>query len=284
MPQPLARRGRASDVSRATVAPDAPTDAPASPTAHEYVERLTGYASPVERAKVRRSFKAGGGEDAGDDVFLGVRMGRVFELSKAFREMPLGEIERLLESPIREVRAGGVKIMAYQAAARSTPARRRKELFELYLRRHDRIDNWDLVDLGAWDVVGRYLVDQRRDALYDLAASSIVWERRTAILATLFFVRRGDLDDTFRIAERLVHDPHDLVQKAVGGALREAGKRDRGRLLAFLDGHAATMPRTALRYAIEHLDPDERARYLSRRTASRPAPPVPRRGPGPGGA
>jgi 3-methyladenine DNA glycosylase AlkD len=265
MPQPIARRGPASDASRSPVAPDAP----AMPTAHEYVERLTSYASPSERDKIQRYFKADEGEDANSDVFIGVRMGQVFALSKELSAMPLAEIECLLESPIHEARAGGVKIMAYQAAAKTTPAGRRKELFQLYLRRHDRINNWDLVDLGAWDVVGRYLVDQPRDVLYELAGSSKVWERRTAILATLFFVRKGDLDDTFRIAERLLHDRHDLVQKAVGGSLREAGKRDRGRLLAFLDDHAATMPRPALRYAIEHLDPEQRARYLGRKS-SRP--------------
>jgi 3-methyladenine DNA glycosylase AlkD len=163
------------------------------------------------------------------------------------------------------VRAGGVKIMAYQAASKTTPEGRRRELFELYLRRHDRINDWDLVDLGAWDVVGRYLVDKPREVLYQLARSTNVWERRTAILATLYFVRQGDLDDTFRIAEELVNDDHDLVQKAVGGSLREAGKHDRGRLLGFLDDHAATMPRTALRYAIEHLDKDQRADYMTRK-------------------
>jgi 3-methyladenine DNA glycosylase AlkD len=160
-------------------------------------------------------------------------MKRVFELSKEFKEMPLGEIELLLESRIHEVRAGGVKIMAYQAAGKTTPEGRRREVFELYLRRHDRINDWDLVDLGAWDVVGRYLVDKPREVLYQLARSTNVWERRTAILATLYFVRQGDLDDTFRIAEELVNDDHGLVQKAVGGSLREAGRHDRGRLLGF---------------------------------------------------
>lgn len=244
------------------------SDEAATPTAQEYVERLTGSVSPIERDKIRRYFKSGEGEYADGDVFIGVRMGHVFELSNEFKSMPLAEIEQLLDSPIHEVRAGGVKIMAYQAAAKTTPDGRRRELFELFLRRHDRINNWDLVDLGAWDVVGRYLVDKPREVLYQLAGASTIWERRTAILATLFFVRRGDLDDTFRIAELLVDDPHDLVQKAVGGSLREAGKRDRGRLLSFLDDHAATMPRTALRYAIEHLDPEQRALYLSRGKAS----------------
>jgi 3-methyladenine DNA glycosylase AlkD len=266
MPQTPDRPGRTAAVPPT---PDAP-DASAQLTAQAYVERLTSYASPIEREKIQRYFKSAPGEAAAADVFIGVRMGQVFQLSKEFTAMPLAEIERLLESPIHEARAGGLKIMAYQAAARTTPARRRQELCQLYLRRHDRIDNWDLVDLGAWDVVGRYLIDQPRDVLYQLAGSSNVWERRTAILATLYFLRKGDLDDTFQIAEVLVADAHDLVQKAVGGALREAGKRDRGRLLTFLDVHAATMPRTALRYAIEHLDPEQRAEYLGRRKASRP--------------
>jgi 3-methyladenine DNA glycosylase AlkD len=234
-------------------------------SAERFAERLESYRSPIELEERQRYFKSGEGEYGEGDVFLGVRMGQVFELSKEFKEMPLGDIEKLLESPIHEVRAGAVKIMAYQAAGKETPERRRQDLFELYLRRHDRINNWDLVDLGAWHMVGRYLDDRPRDVLYELAHSANVWERRTDILATLFFVRHGDLDDTFRIAELLVSDQHDLVQKAVGGLLREAGKHDRGRLLRFLDDHAVTMPRTALRYAIEHLDKDQRTHYMGMR-------------------
>jgi 3-methyladenine DNA glycosylase AlkD len=234
-------------------------------TAERYIQRLRGSRAPADATERQRSFKSRAADDAQGDVVIGVRMKQVFELSREFREMPLGEIEKLLESRIHEVRAGGVKIMAYQAASTTTPETRRRELVELYLRRHDRINDWDLVDLGAWDVVGRYLMDNPRDVLYQLARSTSVWERRTAILATLYFVRQGDLDDTFGIAEALVDDDHDLVQKAVGGSLREAGKHDRGRLLGFLDHHAATMPRTALRYAIEHLDKDQRADYLSRK-------------------
>jgi 3-methyladenine DNA glycosylase AlkD len=238
-------------------------------TAERYMERLQAHASPAGVEERRRYFKPRAADEP--DVVLGVRMRQVFDLSREFQELPPAEIERLLESPVHEVRAGAVKIMAYQAAGRRTPEARRRELYELYLRRHDRINDWDLVDLGAWDVVGRYLMDKPRDVLDRLAGSASPWERRTAILATLWFVRRGGLDDTFRIAERLVDDGHDLVQKAVGGLLREAGKHDRDRLLAFLDEHAATMPRTALRYAIEHLDRDQRADYLGRRDEVRVA-------------
>jgi 3-methyladenine DNA glycosylase AlkD len=153
--------------------------------------------------------------------------------------------------------------MGKQASRKRTPERRRKELYELYLRRTERINDWDLVDISAHQVVGGYLLDKPRDVLYELARSPRWWERRVAMFATLAFVRRGDLDDTFTLAEILVHDEHDLVQKVVGGMLREAGKHDRARLLRFLDTHAAAAPRVLLRYAIEHLDPEQRAHYLS---------------------
>ena len=238
------------------------------PTAQQFVERLERLRSPVELEKIQRYFKSGAGEYGEGDRFLGVRMGEVFALAGEFADLPPEEIEQLLESPFHEVRAGGLKIMAKQAARKRTPERRRRELFDLYLRRMDRINNWDLVDVSAIDVIGRYLVDKPRDVLYELARSPDLWERRTAIVSTAFFLRQGDLDDTFRIAELLLHDDHDLIHKAVGGWLREAGKRDRPRLLRFLDEHAATMPRTALRYAIEHLDKDQRAHYLGLRQAS----------------
>jgi 3-methyladenine DNA glycosylase AlkD len=227
-----------------------------------FIERLEAQRSDEELAKIQRYFKSGEGEYGAGDTFIGVRMGQVFALAESFKDMPLTEIERLLESPIHEARAGAVKIMAKQAADRRTSDVDRGALFDLYLRRIDRIDNWDLVDLGAWDVIGRYLLDKPRDRLYELARSANLWERRTAMLATLAFVRRGELDDTYALAEVLLDDPHDLVQKPVGACLREAGKRDRPRLLRFLDEHAASMPRTTLRFAIEHLDAAERAHYL----------------------
>ena len=236
-------------------------------TAAEYVKRLKSHQSDIELAKIQRYFKSGEGEYGEGDAFMGVRMGQVFALSDEFKSMELDEIERLLASPIHEVRAGGVKIMANQAKNKKTTDPRRKELFELYLRSMDRINNWDLVDLGAWDVVGRYLVDKPRDVLYDLARSSNTWERRTAALSTMAFIRRGEVDDAFGIAELLVNDDQDLIQKAVGWSLREAGRHDRQRLTRFLDVHAATMPRTALRSAMEHFDNDLRDHYLGIRKA-----------------
>jgi 3-methyladenine DNA glycosylase AlkD len=199
---------------------------------------------------------------------MGVRMGQVFELAKEFADMELDEIERLLDEPYHEARAGAMRIMATQARGKRVPAARRKALYDLYLRRHDRIDNWDLVDLAAWDVVGGWLVDQPRDALDTLARSPNMWEPRTAILATMAFIRQGDVSTTLRLAEILLGDSQDLIHKATGWGLRAAGDRDRSALRAFLDQHAATMPRTGLRYALEHFDDHERAHYMNSRKAA----------------
>jgi 3-methyladenine DNA glycosylase AlkD len=231
--------------------------------AAQFVEKLETYRSPEELQKVQRYFKTGEREYGEGDVFMGVRMGQVFTLAKEFIDMPPSEIEKLLESPIHEVRAGALSIMGKQATRQKTSDSRRKELFDLYIRRHDRVNNWDLVDLGALYVVGIYLFDKPRDILYKLAQSDNLWERRTAIIGTAHFIKKGDVDDTFKIAEILLKDDQDLVHKATGWMLRAAGGADRQRLLDFLDQYAATMPRTLLRYAIEHLDKDQRDHYLS---------------------
>ncbi|MEM8535649.1 MAG: DNA alkylation repair protein, partial [Chloroflexota bacterium] len=152
------------------------------------------------------------------------------------------------------------------ARRKKTPESRRKELFDLYMRRHDRINNWDLVDVSCPYVVGGYLFDKPRDVLYDLARSQNLWERRTAIVSTAYFIKQGDVADTFTIAEMLLNDNQDLIHKAMRGWLREAGKKDQQKLLRFLDQHAATMPRTALRYAIEHLDKAQRDHYMGKKT------------------
>jgi hypothetical protein len=203
------------------------------------------------------------------DGYEAVGMGQIFALAKELMDMSPQEIEKLLESPIHKVRAGAVSIMDWQARSKKTSAERRKELFDLYIRRHDRINDWDLVDRSAPYVLGGYLADKPRKILYKLARSKSPWERRSAITATYYFIRQGDIDDTFKIAEILVHDPHDLVQKAVGGWVREAGKKDLPKLIAFLDKYAATMPRTLLRYAIEHLDQGQREHYMNMKSKSK---------------
>jgi 3-methyladenine DNA glycosylase AlkD len=238
----------------------------ASISAVEFVKKLRTYRSPDELKKILRYFKSGDGQYGEGDEFIGVRMGQIFALAKEFIEMPPSEIEKLLESPIHEVRVGAVSIMDWQARSKKTPESRRKELYDLYLRRHDRINNWDLVDRSSIYVVGGYLFDKPRDILYNLARSKNIWERRTAILSTAYFIRQGELDDAFKIAEILLKDKEDLIHKATGWMLRFAGDKDRQRLVGFLDKYAATMPRVALRNAIEHFDKEQRSHYLSLKT------------------
>ncbi len=190
----------------------------------------------------------------------------IFALAKASISIPPDEIEILLDQHDHVTRLGAVSIMDFQARRRSTPAERRSDLYELYVRRHDRIDNWDLVDRSSPHVVGGYLHDKPRDQLYRWARSPSQWERRSAITATYYFIRHNDLDDTFAIAELLVDDPEHFVQTAIGGWLREAGRHDRQRLVDFLERYGAIMNRTALRFAIEHFDPDTRRYYRNLRS------------------
>ncbi len=236
---------------------------PATITAELFVERLWKLQSDEELTKIQRYFKSGKGQYGEGDKFIGVRMGQLFALAKEFVAMPPLEIEKLLQDNIHEIRAGALSIMDKQARIKKTPESRRKELYDLYIHNHNRINNWDLVDVSCIYVVGGYLFDKPRDILYQLAASGNMWERRTAIVSTAYFMKYGEVDDTFRIAEILLHDEQDLIHKATGGWIRQAGKnKHRARLLEFLDKFAATMPRTMLRYAIEHLDDDQRKHYM----------------------
>ena len=234
-------------------------------TAAQFIKKLKALSSAKQREQMAGYFKSGKGDYAEGDKFIGVRMGQLFALAKEFIDMPPEQIEKLLESPIHEARAGGLSIMGKQFGSKRTTEDRRKALFDLYLRRHDRVNNWDLVDLGALYVVGPYLADKPRKVLYRLARSQNMWERRTAIVGTGSLIRRGEVDDTFKIAALLLKDDEDLVHKGTGWMLRAAGDKDRQKLLRFLDKHASVMPRTLLRYAIEHLTPQQRAHYMSRK-------------------
>lgn len=229
---------------------------PASLTAAEFLKRLKALRSPA----IARSHSHLAADK--DDSVLGVRMGQVFALAKEFMNMELDEVEKMLESPIHEMRVGAVSIMDFQARSKKTTDTRRKELFDLYIRRHDRIDTWDLVDRSAPWVVGSYLFDKPRRILYKLAKSKKMAERRTAIVSTLFFIGKGDVDDAFKLAEIMLYDKEDLIHKANGWALRFAGDTDRKRLLKFLDKYAATMPRVTLRYATEKFEKKQREYYL----------------------
>ena len=230
-------------------------------TAKQFIKRLDALRSP-QAAKSHGHLAADK-----DDKIMGVRMGQIFALAKEFMDTPLDEVETLLESPIHEVRVGAVSIMDFQARSKKTSDERRKELFDLYIKRHDRINTWDLVDRSAIYVVGSYLFDKPRKVLYKLARSKSMPERRTAIVATLYFIGKGDVDDAFKLAEMMLHDKEDLIHKANGWALRFAGDKNRPQLINFLDKHAASMPRVTLRYALEHFDKTQRDHYLSLKKA-----------------
>lgn len=231
-------------------------------SAAEYIDHLMAHQSSQEIKKIQQTLQTGSGPYGADDSFMGVRPAHVSAASKAFQDMPTAEIEKLLESPMIEVRTGAVRIMARQAAAKKTSREQRKALLVAYLKRHDRINNADLVDAGAPDVIGRYLIDQSRDLLYEMARSQDPWKRRSAIFATVYFIQQGDVKDTFKIAQQLLIDPEDQIHEAAGWMLRKAGKKDPASLGRFLDAYAARMPRAMLERAIDLCDKKTRAYYL----------------------
>ena len=225
-------------------------------SAGAFLARLEAEASEAQRVAYRRFFP-------GDESFIGVRMGTVFGIATEHLAMPLPEIEALLESRVHEARAGACSVMGKAATHKRVTPWRHEGLYALYLRRHDRIDDWDLVDLAAHQVLGSWLLDRPRDRLYDLAVSRFWPERRSAVVATAAFLKRGQVEDTFAISRLLINDDHPLVHKGAGWMLRYASDIDRVALRSFLDELAPVMPRAMLRAAIEKLDPDEREHYRS---------------------
>ena len=232
-------------------------------TAKAFIMKLKTFQSADELRKIKGYFKSGEGQYGHGDTFIGVRMGTLFALAKSFVQMSPAEIERLMESDIHEARAGAMSIMGQQAMLKTTTEVRRKELYDLYLRRHDRINNWDLVDLAAKPVIGQYIADKPRTILRKLAKSKNLWERRTALYACLWFImKEKTVDDTEAVCEILINEKEEIIQKALGGLIRCIGI-DRPRLHAFLQKHAATMPRVALRYAVEKLSAADKKKYMA---------------------
>ncbi len=244
---------------------------------HGLVERV--HAALVERSTPGRAvssaryFKTGKGDYGEGDVFLGVSVPDVRTVARRHRDLGLSDIERLLDSLVHEDRLVALLILVDQfRRAKHDPATR-EGIFRLYLRRLDRVNNWDLVDTSAPDIVGGQLDGRPTELLDELAASTHLWSRRVAMLACFHFIKKGDARDALRIAERLVGDEHDLMHKAVGWMLREVGGRvGLEPLREFLARHAATMPRTMLRYAIEKLPEAERQRWLGRAAAEKHRP------------
>lgn len=229
-------------------------------TAKEARKKLKVLSSSEVAKSAARFFKTGPGQYGEGDTFIGIKVPTLRTVSREFRMMPLEEIESLLQSPIHEERHLALMILVLQVV-KSDDAQR-KASFDLYLRNTQFVNNWDLVDCSAPQIVGGFLMNRSRKPLLELAKSNSLWERRIAIVSTQHFIRHGDLGETLTISQKLLKDKEDLIHKAAGWMLREVGKKNQAVLEAFLDRHGTAMPRTMLRYAIERFTPARRQAYL----------------------
>ncbi len=231
-------------------------------TAQDFERAIRVVANP-EKAKILSGFfKTGKGEYGEGDIFIGVQVPLIRSIAKQYFDTPLDELSTLLHSPIHEIRLASLLCMIEHFNKGDTPLR--AKIYHCYLTNTAHINNWDLVDLSAPQIVGGYLEHLDHAPLYRLANSSCLWEQRIAIVSTLRWIRKGKFDDTLRIADLLLQHNHDLIRKAVGWMLREVGKRDKELLCQFLDTRHKRMPRTMLRYAIEHFSTEERKHYMQR--------------------
>lgn len=229
-------------------------------TAAAAVRRLKVLGTPEHARTAAWFFKTGPGQYGEGDKFLGVRVPAIRTLVREAAAMPLEQVEQLLASPWHEARLLAVLVLVRQFD-KGTAADQRA-IYRLYLKNIRNLNNWDIIDSSAPHIVGRFLDGRGGATLLRLARSRNLWSRRIAMIATFFTIRRNDPGDALAIATQLVNDREDLIHKAVGWMLREAGQRDPGALATFLNDHAATMPRTMLRYAVEKLPPAERRHYM----------------------
>ena len=229
-------------------------------TANEIGKRLQKMGDKEDARFLQRFFKTGAGQYGEGDIFLGIRVPAVRKLAKEYENLPLKEILSLLKSPYHEVRL--LALILFVNAFASGDETIRKKIYDLYMANIRYINNWDLVDISAPNIVGAYLLTKSRKPIYQLAKSKILWERRIATLATFYFIKNNQFEDSIKIAGILLRDKEDLIHKAVGWMLREIGKRNIDCAELFLQKHCTVMPRTMLRYAIERYTPAKRIRYM----------------------
>lgn len=232
-------------------------------TAENFKLELVKYALPENREILMRFFKSGPGEYGEGDEFIGIKVPNTRKVCKLFTDMSLDEIQKLLDSPIHEHRLGGAIILTYKYPKSSDADK--QGIFDMYLENiaANKINNWDIVDVTCEHIVGAHLLKKGKKLLLNLAASDNLWARRVSIVSTFTYIKNSEPDTTLQVAEILLFDKHDLIQKAVGWMLREVGKRCEEEILTdFLDKHANEMPRTMLRYAIERLPEEKRIHYL----------------------
>ena len=221
-------------------------------------KELRGIANGEKAMKMQGFFKTGPGQYGQGDIFLGVTVPQSRKIAKShLQQSSLRTIRELMHSKIHEERLVALLMLVHKYDLRE------KGIVEFYVRNLKYVNNWDLVDTSAPRILGAHLSGRDTSILYDLAKSEDLWKRRVAIVSTLYFIMKNNFTDTLKIAEILLGDSHDLIHKATGWMLREVGKRDSAVLERFLDAHAARMPRTALRYAIERMPKKKRKFYLS---------------------
>ncbi len=230
------------------------------PTLAQLKKELKSLADPEYAKILRKFFKTGKGEYGEGDVFLGIRVPVQRKTAKEFKDLKIKDIQKLLSNKIHDERSVALFILIGQYAGGDEKIK--KQVYNFYLRNTENINNWDLVDSSAPNIVGDYLLDKPRNILYKLAKSRNLWERRIAVVAVYAFIKNGDFKDIIKIAEMLLKDEHDLIHKAVGWMLREVGKKDEKILEKFLDKHYRVMPRTMFRYSIEKLNNEKRKFYL----------------------
>lgn len=229
-------------------------------TPQDIISTLQSHADPVCAQKLLRFFKTGKGQYGEGDIFWGLTNPRVRDIVKHYAaDTDLDTITALLDHHVHEVRLCALLIMVKQFPKASEA--QRTDMIEVYLTKAHRVNNWDLVDLSA-GILGTWLVDKNRNMLDELADSPLLWKQRIAVVATHTFIRKGDFTDIVRLCQKLMGHPHDLMHKAMGWMLREVGKKDRAVLTQFLREHVHYMPRTMLRYAIEHYPEPERKAWL----------------------
>ena len=235
-------------------------------SAKQVVADLKALASVGKAAELQRFFKTGPGDYAEGDLFIGVIVPQTRKVAARYKDLPLTEVAKLTDSDIHEVRLCGLIILTNQFK-KTRDINEKKKFFNFYLKelKSGNVNNWDLVDVTA-PTLGEYLLELEDPmaVLNKLAKSKSLWERRVSVVFTFAFLRAGDLEPTYEMAERHLGDKHDLMHKAVGWLLREMGKRDPGLLRAFLQAHCTEMPRTALRYSIEKFSESERKRWLQK--------------------
>ncbi len=226
----------------------------------ELDKELKEHSNPEKAKILQKFFKTGPGEYGEGDIFLGLTSAENKEIAKKFKKLETEEIQELLNSEIHEKRVIALRILVEQYK-KAKPEEKNK-IFEFYLKNAKQINNWDLVDLSASNIIGTHLLKQDKKILYQLANSENLWEKRIAIISTFTFIRNNKFQDTIKISEILLNDKHDLIHKAVGWMLREIGKRNEPTLTNFLNKHYKNMPRTMLRYSIEKFSEEKRQAYL----------------------